>query len=110
MQLTLPPQLRADGRVYLYGFDVTPDWLVNYSKASWKDHTLFHVTEQMSVGLQTLKRSTNIKTLVPALALVDNAAPPDAAVEGHRRGEPMVPILSIYSNEQSSYHRRPSHA
>jgi len=70
-----PPHLRTDGRVYLYEFDETPDWLVNYSKAYWKDHALFHATGQMSVGLQMLKRSTNIKTLVPALALVDNATP-----------------------------------
>ena len=110
MQVTRPSHCHTNGRIYFYGYDITLDWLVDYTKTHWKDHAGKDRLALMGVAIQFLKTHTGIHTLTYRSALVDSTAPTNRSIDGHRPGERMVPILSICTSERSSYKKRPSQA
>jgi hypothetical protein len=110
MQLPHPTHLHADpkGRVCFYGYDILEDWLINYTKTNIKDHAQYDNLALMSAAVHILKAQMRIRTLDIETALVDPTAPSNTIIPGQQRGEPMVPILSICTNEPESYRKRPS--
>ena len=101
------PERSADHRVLFYGYDVGPEWYIEYTNTHRKDLKDYDDLAKISVGKQLLKAHTGIKGLALESALNDSAAPAGVTIPG-RPGEPRVPVLSIFSNEASSYRRRPS--
>jgi len=97
------------GRVCFYGFDVLQDWLINYAKTNIKDHSQYDWL-LMSAAVHVLIAKTRIRTIDMETAFVNPTVPGDTIIEGNRPEEPMVPILSICSNEPELYRRRPSQA
>jgi hypothetical protein len=111
MKLALPTHFETHGRVCFYGFDVTREWLIDYARTHWKDAEKFDDSAKVSTAIKFLRRHSRIKSLVYESALVDSTAPVGTANRpGHRPGEFMVPLLSIFSDERSSYKRRPTQA
>jgi hypothetical protein len=61
------------------------------------------------MGAQLLKTHTGINGLHFESALVDPTVPPGiVTISGGRPGEPCVRVLSVFSNEDTSYESRPS--
>jgi hypothetical protein len=109
MQLGRSTHLQTNGRVCFYGFDVTTEWLINYARTHWKDAERYDDLARVSSAIKLLRAHSRIKSLVYESALVDHTTPPDTVlIPGHRFGELRVPLLSIFSNEKSSYKKRPS--
>jgi len=111
MKLALPTDLETQGRVCFYGFAVTMEWLVDYAKSHWTDADQYDDLAKASAAIKFLRRSSHISTLQFESALVDNTVSTDTIfTPGNRRGEPMVPLIAIFSNEKPSYKKRPSQA
>ena len=111
MKLALPTGVETQGRVCFYGFAVTMEWLVDYAKLHWNDADQYDDLAKASAAIKFLRRSSHINTLEFESALVDSTVPPETILTpGHRRGEPMVPLIAICSNEKPSYKKRPSQA
>jgi len=111
MKLALPTHLETNGRVCFYGFDVTTEWLIHYARTHWDDADQYDDLAKASAAIKLLRRNSHIKSLTFELALVDNTVPAETIRQrGHRPGEPMVPLISIFSDQKSSYKKRPSQA
>lgn len=111
MELALPTHFTTNGRVCFYGYAVTSEWLVEFAKAHWKDAERFDNLAKVSTAIKLLRAQSGIRSLLYESALADKAVPEDTILlPGHRPGELMVPLLAIFSDEKSSYKKRPSQA
>ncbi|KAF8240112.1 hypothetical protein L208DRAFT_1385039, partial [Tricholoma matsutake] len=80
------PDLNTNGRICFYGYDVSTEWLIDYTNKHWK-------------------------AIADESALEDPSAPAGTVtIPGHRPGKIRVPLVSVFSNEGSSFPRRPSQA
>lgn len=107
MNLALP-NYKTNGCICFYGFDVTTGWLINYARTHWEDAEQYNDLAQVSTAIKFLRAHSRIKSLVYESALANTAPVGTILIPGHRPGEQMVPILSIFSNEESEFKRRPS--
>lgn len=101
-----------DGRICFYGYDVSIEWLADYSDKHWPyaDDECFDILSKASEAMEVLRGHSGIKRLALESALVDPAAPSNTVtIPGYLPGEIRVPILSIFSDERSSFKKRPSH-
>jgi hypothetical protein len=87
------------------------EWLVDYAKLHWNDADRYDDLTKASTAIKFLRSKSHINTLQFESALVDRTVPAGTALTpGHRRGEPMVPLIAICSDEKPSYKKRPSQA
>jgi hypothetical protein len=109
MKLALPTHLQTNGRVCFYGFDVTMEWLIDYARTHWNDADRYDDLAKVSSVIKLLRKRSRIKSLEYESALVDDTVPTDTVLKpGHRPGEHMVPLLTVFNNQKSSYNKRPS--
>lgn len=88
---------------------MTTEWLVNYARTHLEDAEQYDDLAMVSTAIKFLRAHSHIKSLVYESALADYTAPADTVlIPGHRVGENRVPLLSIFSNEELSFRRRPS--
>jgi hypothetical protein len=117
-KVTAPPKIQiplpdfpADGRICFYGYDIAMEWLADYSNKHWPyaDNECYDTLSKAIDAVQLLGRHSGIKRLYLESALVDRAATSDTVtIPGSRPGEIRVPVLSIFSDERSSFKKRPS--
>jgi hypothetical protein len=83
--------------------------VLNYAETHYKKAKEQDKLAKASIGAQLLKIHTGINGLHFESALVDPTAPPGiVTIPGGRPGEPCVRVLSVFSNEDTSYESRPS--
>ena len=83
------------------------EWLIEYTTKHWKDVEEFDDSAKVSAALPLLKVHSGIKGLEYESGLRDpKAAIVIPTIPGHP--EPVVRLLAIFSNEVSSFPRRPS--
>ena len=105
-KVTAPPKFqvafpnRRDGRICYYGYDVCRKWLIEYATAHWcwgpLDSGCYDDASKASGAIKILRTRSGID-LNFQTALTDpsiNAV----TIPGHRLGEVMVPIISIFSD------------
>ena len=85
------------------------DWLAEYG-TTYMGHRGLDRWALMSVTVQLLEEHTGIHNLNYESALVDEATPKDRILDGHRPGEPMVPILALFSYRRSPNKKKPTQA
>lgn len=104
MRLASPPE--SNGRICYYGYDVTLEWLIGYSKTHYKNCEGHDDSGLIGAALYLLMAHSGIRTLAYHSAHINPTAPSDRSIEGDPPGVRMVPILSIFSS--ISYKKRPS--
>jgi len=104
------PNLNTNGRVCFYGYGVATEWLIDYANKHWKGIEEYDDLAKASAGLHLLRAHSGIKRLSLESAVKDPKAPIDTVTIPGRIGETRVPLVSIFSNEVSSFPRRPSQA
>jgi hypothetical protein len=72
------------------------DWLTEYSKMYMGHHGLDWWV-LMSVTVQLLEENMGIHNLSYKLVLMDKTVPKDRILDSHQPGEPMVPILALFT-------------
>ena len=107
VQVVLPYR-SADGRLYYYGYDVAMEWLMDYFKTHWPQGSSCDVFTKTVGGVHFLRNHSDIKHLDLESAFKDETAPSNVVTIPGRPGEIRVPIISIFSNERTSYKKRPS--
>ena len=111
IQIALP-NLTTDGRVCYYGYDLAVEWLVDYSNTHWRWDPAgggYDVLSKASGAMQLLRSHSGIRRLELESALLDHTAPSNTVtIPGYRPGEIRVPIVSIFSDEDPLFKRRPS--
>ena len=101
------PDLDTNSRVCFYGYEISREWLIDYSNKHWKGIQHFDDSAKVSTAIYLLRAHSGIKRLEYESALPDpKTAAGTVAMEGHP--DSVVPLLSIFSNEVSSFSRRPS--
>jgi hypothetical protein len=109
MRLALPTHLEPNGRICFYGYAVSTEWLIEFARKHWNDADQYDDLAKGSAAIKLLRRKSRIKSLTFESALVDNTVPTETILrQGHRPGECMVPLISIFSDRRSSFKRRPS--
>ena len=88
------------------------EWLIDYATRNWlwdPNDPDYDDLSKISGALTVLSFQTGIKRLLLESAFKDQSAPSNAAtIPGYKPGEVRVPVLSIFSDEVSSFRRRPS--
>jgi len=103
------PDLNTGGRVCFYGYDVSTEWLVDYANKHWQGIEEYDDSAKFGSAIHLLRAHSGIKRLDYESAFEDPKAPAGTVtIPGHRIGETRVPLVSIFSNEVSSFSRRPS--
>ena len=106
------PDIAPDRRVYYYGYEVETEWLAEYHTKQWRlgpEDKHFDTLSRASAAIQLFRYYTGIKRLEFEMALKDYRVPSDAAsIPGLRLGDERVPIVAIFSNESTSFKKRPS--
>ena len=107
-KIAIPTHLKANGRFLFYGFDISLEWLIDYARQSWGEGVdQYEHTAKVNNGVRALRLRTGINRMALESGLVDSTLPAGTiTITGGRE----VPLLSIFSNERSSYERRPSQA
>ena len=114
IQVELPKNIGTDGRVCFYGYDVGMEWLIEYATANWCwgpiENKHYDDLSKASGAIKILRARSGIKQLLFESALVDHTVPADTVtIPGYRgKGELIVPIISIFSDEGPSFRKRPS--
>ncbi|KAF8240122.1 hypothetical protein L208DRAFT_1385050 [Tricholoma matsutake] len=105
------PDLNTNGRICFYGYDVSTEWLIDYTNKHWKAIAEYDNLAKASAAIKLLRSHSGIKRLEYESAFEDPSAPAGTVtIPGHRPGEIRVPLVSVFSNEVSSFPRRPSQA
>ena len=100
------PDLNPDGRVGFYGYEISREWLIDYSNKHLEGAEKYDSHAKVSSALFLLRDHSDIKNLEYELALPDpNPATGTPTMAGYQG--PMVRLLSIFSNEASSFPKRP---
>ena len=100
------PDLNTNGRVCFYGYEISREWLIDYSNEHMERAEECDDSAKVSGALFLLRGASGIKKLEYELALPD----PKAAISiptGARYQGAVVRLLSIFSNEVSSFPKRP---
>lgn len=107
------PKPAADGRVCFYGYAVSTEWLIDFatthwSNAHWGGIEKYDDVAKATAAIHLLTAYVGIKSLTYECAFKDHTAPLDVVAIPGRPGEVRLRILSNFSNEVSSFKRRPS--
>ena len=97
------PDLNTNGRVCFYGYEISREWLIDYTSEHLESPEEYDDLAKVSVAIYLLKVNSGIKGLEYESALPDPKAATAASYQGTT-----VRLLSIFSNEVSSFPRRPS--
>ena len=106
------PDIAPDSRVYFYGYHVELEWLSDFYTAHRRldpEDKSYDTLSKASAAIQVFRRQSGIKRLEYEMVLKDYSVPSDAAsIPGLRLGDERVPIVAIFSNESTSFKKRPS--
>ena len=100
------PDLNTNGRVCFYGYEISREWLIDYTNKHREGVERYDDHAKVSAALFLLRAHSNIKNLEYESALPDPKAATDIPKTAWYQG-PTVRLLSIFSNEPSSFPKRP---
>ena len=92
------PDLNTDGRVCFYGYEISREWLIDYTNELLEDVEEFDSHAKVSVALSLLRSHSGIKNLEYEPALPDPKAATGTLTMAGYQG-PTVRLLSIFNNK-----------
>jgi hypothetical protein len=79
------PDLNTGGRVCFYGYDVSMDWLIDYSNKHWEGIEEYDDPAKFGAAIHLLRAHSGIKRLAYESALENTQAPAGTVtIPGHR--------------------------